>query len=218
MTNVPLPGDVLLLFRTLEGTPVRAAQIRQWTDTDEPQLQPYQSQAAELSVQNGCLLRGSRVVVPKEGREAVISLLHEGHPGVTRMKRLSCGCVWWPGIDKELEFAVKTCAECQENQSVPARAPMHQWEWPDHPWARIPVKGKMIVVIVDFHSKWIEPHVVNSSTSQATVEQLQLVFSTHRLPEVIVSDNGTSFTSEEFAAFVHSNDIKHDERPVSPRL
>ena len=190
--TVPVPGDVLLLFRTLEATPIRAAQIRQWTDTDPvlshvrwnvlsgwvhldvPELHPYQSLADELSVQDGCLLRGSCVVVPKEGRESVISLLHEGHPGVTRMKRLARGYVWWPGIDKELEFAVKTCEECQENQRLPARAPMHPWEWPDRPWARIhidyagPITGR---IIVDSHSKWIEAHVVNSATSQATIEK-----------------------------------------------
>ena len=130
-------------------TPVTAAQIRQWTDTDsilsrmrrnvlsgwvasdEPEMQSYQSRATELSVQDGCLLWGSRVVVPKKGREAVISLLHEGHPGVTRMKRLARRYMWWPGIDKALEFAVRTCAECQENQKLPTRALMHPWEWPE---------------------------------------------------------------------------------------
>ena len=67
----------------------------------------------------------------------------------------------------------------------------------------------MILVIIDSHLKWIEAHAVNSATSQATIEKLRLVFSTHGLPEVLVSDNGISFTSEEFAAFVRSNGIKH---------
>ena len=67
----------------------------------------------------------------------------------------------------------------------------------------------MILVIVDAHSKWIEAHAVGSATSRATIDKLQLVFATHGLPEVIVSDNGSSFTSEEFSAFVQSNGIKH---------
>ena len=155
------------------------------------------------------------MIVPKEGREAVMSLLHEGHPGVTRMKQLARGYVWWPGIDKELEFAVKTCAACQENQIFPAKAPMHPWEWPDRSWARVhvdyagPVKGKMILVIVDAHSKWIRAHTVSAATSQATIDKLQLVFATHGLPEVIVSDNWSYFTTEEFSTFVRNNGIKH---------
>lgn len=34
MLAVPLPGDVLQLFQTLQCTPIRAEQIRRWTDTD----------------------------------------------------------------------------------------------------------------------------------------------------------------------------------------
>ena len=66
-----------------------------------------------------------------------MSLLHEGHPSITRMKWLARGYVWWPGMDTALEVAVLTCVECQENQKSPARAKMHPWEWPDRPWARI---------------------------------------------------------------------------------
>ena len=231
ITEIPIPGDVLLLFRTLESTPIRATQIRQWTDTDpvlsrvrrnilggwveanDPELQPYQSRASELSVQDGCVLWGSRVVVPTKGREGVISILHEQHPGITRIKRLARGHVWWPGIDKELELAVRSCVECQEHQKSPANVPMHPWEWPDRPWARLhidyagPIKGKMVLVVS--HSKWMEALVVNSATSNATVEKLQTVFATHGLPEVIVSDNGTAFTSDEFALFVQRNGIRH---------
>ena len=51
---------------------------------------------------DGCVLWGSRVVVPKAGHEKVLDELHEGHPRVSRMKGLR-GMVWWPGIDKVLK-------------------------------------------------------------------------------------------------------------------
>ena len=171
--EVPLPGDVLLIFRTLEGTHVTANQTRKWTDTDpvlshvrrnllrgwvkadEPELRPYEMRASELSVQDGCVMWGSRVVIPKKGREAVITLLHEQHPGITLMKKLARGYIWWPGMDQELQAAVKVCDQCQEHQKSPAKVPMHPWEWPERLWATIhidyarPIRGKMILVMVD---------------------------------------------------------------------
>ena len=155
--DVPMPGDVVLLFETLNNSSLTATEIRTltdkdpllsrvrknilsgWHDTDQPAMQPYQSRSSELSVQDGCLLWGSRVVIPPRGRAAVLNLLHEGYPGITRMKRLARGYVWWPGMDSELEDSVKHCSKCQEHQHLPAKAPMHPWEWPDRPWARIHV-------------------------------------------------------------------------------
>ncbi|CAC5401676.1 Uncharacterized protein K02A2.6 [Mytilus coruscus] len=97
--------------------------------------------------------------------------LHEGHPGVTRMKMLARSYIWWPNMDSELENKVKTCHECQVNRHVPAKAPLHPWEWPEEPWSRVhidyagPLHGEMFLVCVDAHSKYMEVQVVNSATS-----------------------------------------------------
>jgi len=98
-------------------------------------------------------------------------------------------------MDNKLESAVRHCAKCQEHQKLPPKAPVHPWECPDRPSARVhidyagPVQGKMILVMVDAHSKWIEALLVSSATSQSTIEKLRVVFATHSLPEVLVSDN-----------------------------
>ena len=49
----------------------------------------------------------------------------------------------------------------------------------------------------------------NSVTSQVTIDKLRKIFSTHGLPEKVVSDNGSAFTSREFAAFMRDNGIVH---------
>lgn len=44
-------------------------------------LKPYFTRKDELSVQDGCLLWGNRVVVPPKERARVVEELHETHPG-----------------------------------------------------------------------------------------------------------------------------------------
>jgi len=76
-------------------------------------------------------------------------------------------------------------------------AALHPWEWPSRPWSRIhidyagPLMGKMFLIIIDAHSKWLNIHCVNNETTEITIAKLRSTFATHGLPEMIVSDNGT---------------------------
>ena len=158
------------------------------------------------------VLWGNRVMIPLTLRPAVLQILHEGHPGISRMKSLAQGVVWWPDMDMELESRVKTCGACQK---LPPQAPLHPWEWPTNPWSRLHIGfagsflGRTFFSVVDAHSKWLEVTPVVSTSSQQAVRVLKHLFSAHGLPEVVVSDNGTAFTSVEFQTFMKRNGIRH---------
>ena len=113
------------------------------------------------------------------------------------------------------ERKVKDCHQCQQYQKAPAQAPLHPWEWPESPWARIhieyacPFRGRMFLVVVEAHSKWLCVEPVISATSQNTTGKLRSIFGTNGLPEMVVSDNGTTFTSREFQEFMQRNGIRH---------
>ena len=70
----------------------------------------------EFGVKLGCLLWGSRVVIPLKLRQKVLNQLHYCHPRVSQMKALSRSFVWWPNIDREIENTVKNCRNCQMNK------------------------------------------------------------------------------------------------------
>ncbi len=147
---------------------------------------------------------GTRVVVPPPGRDAVLQELHEGHPGITRMKSLARMYVWWPVITADIEKSVRLCQECLQVQSLPPLAPLHPWKWPTRPWARLhldfagPFQGKNILVAIDAHSKWIEAICTPSIASSCVIEELRSLFAKFGLPEMVVTDNGTCFVSQEF--------------------
>ncbi|KAK7095401.1 hypothetical protein V1264_006813 [Littorina saxatilis] len=230
----PEQGETILLMEQIETMPVTAKQISQWTSRDpvlsrvkdyvlkgwpesnqDKRLQPYFVRRTELSVLDGCVLWGTRVVVPPKGQKSLLSDLHEAHPGMSRMKSLARSYIWWPNMDSEIEATVRSCHVCQTQRNMPSAAPLHPWEWPNRPWSRLhvdyagPFMGKMFLVVIDAHSKWMDAYPMNSSTSAATIEKLRQSFAIHGLPETLVSDNGPCFTSEEFEEFMHRNGIKH---------
>ena len=155
------------------------------------------------------------MVIPSVGRSKVMDEVHEGHPGISRIKSLARGVVWWPGIDADLEKKVKECCSCQSSRKSPALTPLHTWDWPSHPWIRLhidragPFLGKMFLIVVDAQSKWMDVVIVPSTASQCTITALHTIFATHGLPEIIVLDNGGAFTSELFQAFTKQNGIRH---------
>lgn len=229
-----MPADTIFLLEQLNDTPITANVIKRWTNQDpvlakvknfvlkgwpssllDNDICPYFTKQTELSIEGGCILRGIRVVVPPQGRKKVLELLHDTHPGIERMKRLARSYVWWLGLDAEIEEKVKSCHACQRSRNTPEVAPMHPLEWPSKPWTRIhidyagPFMNCMFLIIVDAHTKWLDIHVTSSSTAAVTIEKLQRTFATLGLPEMVVSDNGSAFTSHEFAEFMRVNGISH---------
>ena len=131
------------------------------------------------------------------------------------MKNIARQYVWWPGLDADIEQKVKTCSACQSVRNKPPPAVLHPWEWPQRPWARVhadyagPFMGKMFLILIDAHSKWLDVHMVTSAMSQVTIDKLRSTFATLGLPEVLVTDNGTTFTSADFESFCTRNGIRH---------
>ena len=92
----PRPAEVIHLMEFMDASPVTSLQIRLWTEQDpvlakvkkfvltgwpdttpdDEQLSPYSNRKRELSIEQGCLLWGSRVIVPQKGRRKVVSMLH----------------------------------------------------------------------------------------------------------------------------------------------
>ena len=63
--------------------------LQGWQHCDDCELKPYLVRHCELSVCDGCVMWGNRVVVPQAGCNKVMEQLHDGHPGTSRIKNLA---------------------------------------------------------------------------------------------------------------------------------
>ena len=67
----------------------------------------------------------------------------------------------------------------------------------------------MWLILVDASTKWPEVVQISSTSSERSIEVLRSLFSRYRIPRIIVSDNGTQFTSELFTQFCKRNGNHH---------
>ena len=94
---------------TMESSPITPAHVRLMTGKDpmlsrvreyiiiggwpgtlpQEEFKLFASHKQELGVHVGCVLWGARVVLPPQCRRQMVDMLHEGHPGIARMKALA---------------------------------------------------------------------------------------------------------------------------------
>lgn len=131
------------------------------------------------------------------------------------MKALARRYCYWPRIDQDIEKVVKSCRACADQQKTPGKVPLHVWKTPQENWKRVhidyagPFQDCHFFVAVDARSKWPEVVIENKSpTTSSTINILREVFARNGIPAVLVSDNATIFTSEEFKSFCSRNGIQ----------
>ena len=99
-------------------------------------VKPYSSVAAELSAQNGLLLRGCCIVVPTAMKQDFLEKLHTGQLGIVKCRDRARQSVWWPGLSTQLVQLIKNCRECCKQRCQPAE-PLITSELPELPFQKI---------------------------------------------------------------------------------
>ena len=99
-------------------------------------IKVYAQFAAELTVQHGLLLKGSRLVIPASMRSDILEKLHTGHQGIVKCRMRARQSVWWPGISRQLEELIDNCPVCRKFSRNRVE-PMTASELPDYPWQKV---------------------------------------------------------------------------------
>ena len=233
--NVHEPYEMVFAIDSLENLSINCDLVKKHTDDDkmlvdlknvlisgevignDSPLKMFKNHVSKMSILQGCIMYGARVLIPTTLRSRVMELIHEGHPGIVAMKNIARSLIWFPGIDEKITKFVQMCHDCQMNRALPPKAHT-KWPKPEHPWSRVHIdhffyKNKIFLIAIDSFSKYIEVEIVKSVSAEHTVNALKLIFSRNGLCNVIVSDNSTSFTGEIFQNFLKKCMICHVTSP-----
>lgn len=193
------------------------------TNIDLDELQAYKKVQHELSLtpEADLIIRGYRLVIPKQLREQAVRLAHEGHQGLVKTKKLLREKVWFPRIDTMVETALKQCLACQSVGQPNNPAPLEMMPIPENAWDTVYVDflgpfpaRDLLLVMIDGRTRFPEVEVVRSTNAKSTIQCFERVFATHGLPKVIVSDNGSPFQSHDIREYMLMNNITH--RKITP--
>ncbi|XP_020296688.1 uncharacterized protein K02A2.6-like [Pseudomyrmex gracilis] len=186
---------------------IEAIRIGKTPSSDSPVVKLYSKRLDHLSIIDDTLLLRDRIVIPQSMQSSILTLLHNGHPGIRRMKQLARKYVYWPKLSEDIERLVKQCNSCALTRKLPVKVPISSWPVPSRPLERLhlvyagPIDGQYLLIFVDDFLKFIDVAITSTILASGTVELCREVFSRHGPLEILVTDHGTQFTADIFSNF-----------------
>lgn len=134
-----------------------------------------------------------------------------GHPGSFRTLKKLQENYFWPRMDRDVRRYVSTCELCQRNKARQTKPPgqLHPLPIPSHPWTKISMdfitklpktrrNHDALMIIVDRLTKRAIFIPTKGSANAEETAQLFLDYyqRNHGLPESIISDRDSKFTSD----------------------
>ena len=200
----------LLMKYIIDGFPEKQRNI----PVDIRKYWPYRD---ELSVENGLIIKGEQLVIPMTLRAKYLETIHEGHQGITRCQARARTCVFWPGINRDIESLISQCHQCWIHQASQAKETLEPIisSIPNLPWHTLcmdlfTLNDRNYLIIADYFSKYPIIHTLGSSSSSKTIAQIMSnTISLFGVPNTIITDNGPQFIGQVFQDLIKSYGITH---------
>ena len=165
-------------------------------------LQEFWNHRDTLSIENGLITCGNRIIVPKEMRAEMLQYIHEGHQGKERCILWARNAVFWPKITYDIQELIERCIICQEHGKSQSIIGTTQ-ELPPFPWHTLATdicywRRMDFLIVADVFSKYFLVRKLANSTSATVYAEIATIVTELGLPHIIRSDNGPCCNSKEF--------------------
>ena len=151
-----------------------------------------------------------QVVLPKRYHQQVIGLAHDvpfaGHLGREKTAQRILRRFYWTTLFQDVKQYCRTCEECQLHGGRKVKALMTPLPVMGEPFRRIAMDivgplprtgrgNRFILVVSDYATQYPEAIPLRNISAGKIAEVLIDIFARHGIPEEILTDQGTNFTS-----------------------
>ena len=156
-----------------------------------------------------------QLVLPQSCRRKVMELAHEiplaGHMGKEKTRQRILQRLYWPTLHKDVEEYCKCCLQCQKSSNKGVqRAPLIPLPIMGEPFKRIAMDivgplpksksgNRFVLVICDYATRYPEAIPLKRIDVEHIEEKLVQVFARVGVPQEILTDQGSNFTSQLLA-------------------
>ena len=220
--TLAIPEDQLQELKQVAGqdhvSQALSSTIRQgWPDSKSEVTElvhPYFDIRDELTVQDELVFKGTQLVIPRPLRKKMMEVVHETHIGIDGCLRRARECMYWPRMSTELKEYISKCDICLSYRPEQSQEPLAQHQFAARPWNKVgadlcKLNGRTLLVVTDYFSNYIEVENLNKTTSGDVTKALKSMFARYGVPDIVISDNGPQFASEEFAKFSKQWNFEH---------
>jgi hypothetical protein len=164
-----------------------------------PSVRQYWTIRQELSVDNGLVLFGKRIVIPQRSRRDILVKLHAAHQGIVRMKRRARQTIYWPSLNNDIVSMVERCQACQERLPSQQREPLLRDVLPERVFEEVTAdlfeSGRLhVLVYTDRLSGWPVIHRWHHApTARELIQAVTGNFVDLGVPTRFRSDGGPQF-------------------------
>ena len=165
----------------------------------------YWSFQEDITVTDGILVKGHRIIIPRSMREYMLNQVHEGHFGMDKCKMHMSNCCYWPNVNKEIEEMIRNCPTCLEfvPMKPKVKKDMLHHEIPSKPWTKLATdifhfQSTNYLIIVDYTIKFPVVKQLRKMDQQAITIAFEEVFTERGYPDELVSNNGPCYRGEQF--------------------
>jgi len=178
------------------------------------QIVDFWNHRDELTIIDGIILKGNRIVIPQSCRSLMLDKLHSNHMGVEKCLRRARDTVFWPNLSADLKKLVLSCTICLERRNANTKEDMAPSPLPDRPWQVLASdlfswENDDYIVLVDYFSNFFEVSRLSNAKAEIVIRKLKCLMSRHGIPEKQVSDNGPAYACQEFSDFAREWDFIH---------